>query len=258
MSKVKIISGWSAPGGSTVHHIDLTNLLNANGYDCTFYGPHNWHMDKCKADHISNFVSDDSDTIISHFCVLRENVPARKRILSLHETNLFPLDKEKTQAIDVIQYVSESQKAWHDFSGKPGVVIPPMVDKLNWLDPGVGMAGVIGSIDAHKQTHLSIEAAKEAGYRNVLLFGEITDKEYFDKYVMHHLESGYALMQNHWDDKEDMYNMVSAVFHHSKRETFGLVEAECKLNDVPFFGHENDPMVLTNEEILTKWKSLLE
>ena len=31
MSKVKIVSGWSNPGGSTIHHIGLTNLLNQNG-----------------------------------------------------------------------------------------------------------------------------------------------------------------------------------------------------------------------------------
>ena len=50
--KVKIVSGWSNPGGSTAHHISLTNLLNDNGYDCTFYGPHDWHKDKCKSANI--------------------------------------------------------------------------------------------------------------------------------------------------------------------------------------------------------------
>ena len=129
MSKIKIVSGWSAPGGSTVHHINLTNLLNANGHPCTFYGPHPWHVGKCEADNISAYVPDGDDTLITHFCVLHKDVPARKRILSLHETDLFKLDKEKTQGIDVIQYVSESQRAWHNFKGVPGVVIPPLEDR---------------------------------------------------------------------------------------------------------------------------------
>ncbi len=29
--QIKLISGWSNPGGSTIHHINLINLLNENG-----------------------------------------------------------------------------------------------------------------------------------------------------------------------------------------------------------------------------------
>lgn len=255
--KVKIVSGWSAPGGSTIHHINLTNLLNHVGYDCTFYGPHPWHVDKCKGDNINAYVPDSSDTLITHFCVLGEDVPARKRILSLHETNLFKLDKKKTEGIDVIHYVSEFQKEWHGYNKIPGVVIPPIVEKFHWTDPEISTAGVIGSIDSHKQTHLSIEAAKEAGFKHALLFGEITELEYFNKQVMPHLQSGFAILQNHYDSKQEMYDMVSAVFHHSKRETYGLVEAECKLNRIPFYGHENNPEVLEVQEILNRWVNVL-
>ena len=46
---VKIISGWSDRGGSTFAFINLTNKLNESGIDTTFYGPHPWHLDKCKS-----------------------------------------------------------------------------------------------------------------------------------------------------------------------------------------------------------------
>jgi len=46
---VKIVSGWSNRGGSTFAFINLTNALNKAGYDTTFYGPHEWHLDKCKS-----------------------------------------------------------------------------------------------------------------------------------------------------------------------------------------------------------------
>ena len=46
---VKIISGYSEKGGSTTAFINLTNIFNENGIDCVFYGPHQWHLDKCKS-----------------------------------------------------------------------------------------------------------------------------------------------------------------------------------------------------------------
>ena len=67
MSKVKIVSSWTRPGGGTVAHIALTNLLNENGYDCTMYGPHDWHLDKCKSDKFANCNIGPDEILISHF-----------------------------------------------------------------------------------------------------------------------------------------------------------------------------------------------
>ena len=61
MKKVKILSGRSNPGGATIHFIDLCNLLNDNGFDCTFYGPHEWHLGKCRSDLSNSFILDPSD-----------------------------------------------------------------------------------------------------------------------------------------------------------------------------------------------------
>jgi hypothetical protein len=47
---IKIISGHSAEGGSTEILINLTNLFNENGYDCIFYGLHDFHLGRCKSE----------------------------------------------------------------------------------------------------------------------------------------------------------------------------------------------------------------
>ena len=46
---IKIFSPWTNPGGSTEAYIDLCNLFNNAGFDCIFYGPHDYHLDKCKS-----------------------------------------------------------------------------------------------------------------------------------------------------------------------------------------------------------------
>ena len=67
MTSVKLLSGWSNPGGSTHHHIALTNLLNSKGVECVFYGPHDYHLDKCKSDTLDKLQLGPEHILISHF-----------------------------------------------------------------------------------------------------------------------------------------------------------------------------------------------
>tara|TARA_A100001391_G_scaffold201312_1_gene188024 strand:- start:6151 stop:6711 length:561 start_codon:yes stop_codon:yes gene_type:complete len=185
-------------------------------------------------------------------------VPTRnvkKHILSCHETNLFPLKDIPTSGYDVIQYVSKFQRDWQGVLDRPHVIIPPRVEQIDWMSPKNNTAGVIGSIDEHKQTHKAIEMAFKDGFDKVVLYGEITDLPYFEKHIqplMHRIE-----IRNHEDDKTVMYGSVEAVYHASKRETYGLVEAECKAAGVPFRGAENNPKIMTDEEILERWQKIL-
>ena len=55
-----------------------------------------------------------------------------------------------------------------------------------------------------------------------------------------------------------MYNEVDAVYHSSASETFGLVEAECKLSGIPYKGVEFLPKIMNDEEIIEKWKEILQ
>lgn len=254
MSRVAIVSGWTNPGGSTVHFIELCNLLNANGFDCTFYGPHSWHMDKCKAGTPLDVRLLDDDVLITHYVKVKNKV--RKHILSCHETNLFPLKDMDLQRYDTIHYVSDFQKDWHSVD-HPSVVIPPVVNKVKWKDPKNNTAGIIGSIDSHKQVHLSIERAVEDGFSKVLLFGTVNDPGYFATKVAAWMDAKVVSFIGHMDNREEMYSKVSSVYHSSKRETYGLVEAECKLSGIPFNGPSNNQDILSNEDIVERWKKVL-
>jgi len=260
MSKVKIVSGWSNPGGSTLHHIGLTNLLNENGFDCTFYGPHEWHMDKCKSGHIKDCKLTADDILISHFIQIPvTNV--KKHILSCHETNLFPLSQIDLSTYNLIHFVSNYQKEWHGVN-HPNIVIPGVIEKIKWSNPKNNTAGVIGSIDEHKQTHVSVQRAFDAGYEKVLLFGQINDKPYFDKEIAPLLLTKNVSIMNYCDDKEKMYGSIEAVYHSSKRECLPTVQGECMKAGIPYFGlkcnmRNREDYEFDDKEILSKWKAVL-
>ena len=256
MSKIKLISGWSNPGGGTIAHLALTNLLNKNGFDCTFYGSHEWHLDKCKGALLKDIIIEPQDIIISHFLQVSPDVEYKKHILYCHEKDLFPLQKINLAQYDLIAFVSNAQKQWHSVN-HPSVIIPPAVDKLSWTNPKNNTAGVIGSIDKNKQVHLSIERALKEGYKRVLLFGDITDLPYFNESVNSFVKSGKAILAGHEDDREKMYNQVSEIYHTSLSETFGLVEAECRLAGIPFNGPSNGQDILHEKEILDRWINIL-
>ena len=265
--KVKIVSGWSNPGGSTTANITLTNLLNDNGYDCTFYGPHDWHLDKCSANSITQYSPHKDDILISHF--IRVDTLCKKHIYSCHEKEITPLKSMDLSMYDSIVFVSKSQKDWHNIN-RTSVVIPPIVTKVKWKDPKNNIAGVIGSIDRNKQTHESIKRALNDGYDKVILFGAITETPYFNESVRSFIDSGEALwagdkpgnpyasgIVGYEDDREVMYGQVSEVYHSSLSETYGLVEAECKLSGIPFNGPSNKQEILNNKDILKRWKTII-
>ena len=265
MVEVKIVSGWTNPGGSTVANINLCNLFNDNGIDCTLYGRHDWHLDKCKSGYFWGLDSSPDDIIILHYVTIAENPGFRKFILSCHETNLYPIKdfKDALTQLDSIHYVSESQKAWHDVD-YCSVVIPNVVSKLTPKKAlglvGGRTAGVVGSIDSHKQTHISIERALDDGCEKVLLYGKQNDPVYFEEKIVPLLGINVIGM-GHEDDKQKIYDSVDVVYHSSQRETYNYVRAECSLADVEYNGLESaagEPTIWSDEEILNAWEVLLE
>ena len=259
--KIKILSGWSAPGGSTVAFINLCNLFNERGHDCTFYGPHEWHLDKCKAGHLSecpiDYNSEEGENLIVHYLKFPPNLPPQNKvILACHEKDVFPV-KEQTPFWTDIVYVSNAQMFWQ---GVPGKVIPNVVSPLSpTKNPVLGVAGVIGSIDENKQTHLSIERALKDGYNKVVLYGKITDQPYYDAYVKKYVDEDKAVVK--WQDhKQTMYDSLSKVYHSSRSETFNFVKAECEKTETLYDGldsAESGAEYWTNTEILKAWEELL-
>ena len=266
MGMVRILSGWSNPGGSTVSFVNLTNLLNKGGINTIFYGPHDWHLDKCKSATTQQLdISDVEDTLIAHFIPLKEEkIPIRKVIFSCHETNLFPLKDYSLNTVDTVHFVSDWQRDWHGID-HPSEVIPNIINV--GARKGLhkrGAVGIIGSIDSHKQTALAIKAALDSEPKStkVLIFGSVTNQEYYEEHVKPLLKKHRRVrIVGKYDDKDVMYSMVDAVYHASKTETYGLVRHECEQHGIPFndlFKSSAHSEYWPEERILEAWKQVLE
>ena len=266
MGRIRILSGWSNPGGSTVAFINLTNLLNKAGIDAIFYGPHNWHLDKCRSAHTARLdITDEEDILIAHFVPLKEEkIPIKKVILSCHETILYPLKDYPMGGVDVIHYVSNWQRDWHGVD-HPSEVIPNIISVGERKGSHKrGAVGIIGSIDAHKQTALAIQSALEAEPKDtrILIFGSVTEEEYYQEHVKPLIKNNKRVkIVGKYDDKTVMYNMIDSVYHASKAETYGLVKHECALHGIPFndlIGSSQHSEYWPEDKILEAWKKVLE
>lgn len=260
---IKIFSGWSNKGGSTFAFINLTNKLNELGYDTTFYGPHQWHLDKCKSGILDNSVSiKQSDRIICHFLNLPSRPNANKVILSCHEKNIFEVGKIK-QYWDEVVFLNEKQRNYHsEYNGKYSIV-PNLKETLIKKEKTAEVkkiAGIIGSIDENKQTHISIDRAVKEGYEKIILFGNITDQNYYNNFVKPLLNKN-IIEYGFESDKQKIYDMVGGVFLSSKSEVASLVKDECETTGTKFYGNsatDHDVKELTNDEIIKEWIKILD
>ena len=253
--KIKILTGFSEKGGSTFAFINLTNELNKNGYDCTLYGPHKWHLDKCNSDLLLNLSFESDDIVITHFLNLQSRPEVKKVILSCHEKNLFEVGKVN-QYWDKVVFLNEEHRNYHkDYTG-PYTIIPNLTQNLNKKEkPELEkVAGIIGSFDYNKQTHVSIQKAISDGCEKIYLFGEPKTK-YFDDYVKP-MCNDKVILKGFMDDKQKMYDMIGVVYNSSLSEVASLVKDECELTGTKFIGvnstsHNN--LKLPNQEIIDKW-----
>lgn len=260
---IKIISGWSNEGGSTFALINLTNTLNQYGYETIFYGPHKWHLDKCNSGLLDNTVTvDENDKLICHFIHLPNRPNAKKVILSCHEKNLLQVGKIKPYWDEVI-FLNEKQRDYHsDYNGDFKIIpnLKEVLKKKNNITDSKKIAGVIGSIDENKQTHISIERAFSEGYEKVYLFGNVTDLNYYEKYVTP-LMNENVIKYGFESNKQKIYDMVDAVFLSSKSEVASLVKDECESTGTKFYGNvatDHDVKELSNDEIIKEWINILE
>lgn len=260
---IKIISGWTNKGGSTIAFIALTNELNKRGYDTTFYGPHDWHLDKCKSaivppDFFQTITKDD--ILICHFLYFNGRPNAKKVILSCHEKNLFMVGQIQ-QYWDEAVFINQKHRLYHkDYFGKYSI-IPNLKEILKPSDKtGLDkIAGIIGTFDENKQTHVSIKRALDDGCDKIYLFGQISDHQYYENFVKP-LISDKVIEFGFLEDKQKMYDMIGRVYHSSISEVAPLVKDECYTTGTNFFGTESSDVpvsTLTNDEIIDKWIKLL-
>jgi hypothetical protein len=259
--KVKIISGHSEKGGSTTSFIRLTNALNLAGVDTIFYGPHSWHIDKCRSGFLKDVTFEEDDIVIAHFLNLQNRPNVKKIILSLHEKNLFEISKI-SKFWDEVIFLNEKHREYHHGYNGEFQIIPnltePLVpkEKLNIDD----VAGIIGTIDQNKQTHVSIQRAIKDGCSKIILFGTITQQDYFEREVKP-LLSEKVIHYGYLENKQLMYDMVGRVYLSSISEVAPLVRKECELTNTKFFGNNStnyDNSNLKNEEIIDKWIQIIQ
>lgn len=258
---IKILSGYSEKGGSTTAFINLTNLFNENGFDCIFYGPHEWHLDKCKSDLLKNYKPDYSDKLITHFLNLPKRPSAKKIILSCHEKWWFEV-ADINQYWDTAVFLHQDHKNYHWRYNGNYTIIPNLKENLLPTEKGHldKVAGIIGTIEERKQTHISIKRAIEDGCHEIILFGHVGDQNYFQNFVKPILNEKVKMI-GHSTNKQQMYDSIGRVYHSSKGEVACLVKDECFLTNTKFFGNketENEVSTLTNEEILNLWFNILE
>jgi hypothetical protein len=258
---VKIVSGYSEKGGSTSALIDLTNELNNYNIETIFYGPHNWHLDKCNAKILDDsLIVNNDDILICHFLQLPSRPNAKKVILSCHEKWWFKVGEIK-QYWDIAVFLHEEHRNYHNNYIGESIIIPnlkPNLKPKHKKDLDL-VAGIIGAIEDRKQTHISIKRALSDGCEKIKIFGNINDQTYFDYFVKPLLNDNIELI-GFINNKQDIYDSIGRVYHSSKGEVACLVKDECWLTNTKFFGNEetnNEVSKLTNEEIINKWKKIL-
>lgn len=269
-SVIRIVSSFSNFGGSTILFIDLCRLFNENGMPCVFYGPNPWHLNIYKyCLPISNFELHPDDYLIGHITDLKSTAkhvllpPCRAKVLSIHEKTGHFLTPDALRCYEKIVFASKSQQEWHGYYKGPQkqIVIPTAMAKLNRItNPNAeGVAGVIGTLAKRKQTHISILRALKDGCKKVLLFGRKHD-DYFQACVVPLLSSQVIYMgEVHMDKKQQMYEMISCVYHSSIEEVACLVQGECEIVGIPFYTDCNTvPYEMwPSPKIVETWKKTL-
>lgn len=265
---IKVASAWGAVGGSTIALNNLVNLFNSKGHKACLYTPgqkqgtkDKWSGITCPWDHLENLRLDDDDIFIYHFMGITKRPPARKVILSCHETNMFPVKDIPDLVYDDVQFVSKFQRDWQKVDGW---VIPNVVttyEKTN-IRTHDKVAGILGSIDSHKSVHESIvRALNDDDVSKVVIYGAINDTNYFIESIVPHLGPRVAYCGIS-TDMQKVYDEIDVVYSSSKRECLPMIQGECLKMGMEYRGldqntRSEEDYDFNEDVIFEKWKQLL-
>jgi len=290
-------SGHTNFGGSTLIIDSIVRLLNEGGVPALFYGKHPWFESLSRFNKAEGFppVQPD-DMLVCHYYVPEKRPNVRKSIYATHEeTSPIPfrigrylcsrcggemvtrltkkdmavcLHCHKRQAKFVglgvfdhvvfssIAHEKKCRAAQRDWG--PSTVIPnPIEVDFEWRPPKEPVAGIIGTINSRKAPHVSIEKAREAGFKKIFLYGNY-ENPYFET-VAKPLFDDDVVYKGLVSDREEMYNSISAVFQYSLQEQASMVLGECKKLGIPFHCSDavHDWDLATHEEIFDAWCEVL-
>ena len=262
---IKIFTGWSNSGGSTTALINLCNLFNDNGYECIMYGPHTWHLDRCRGANLQTATTTKTDKIIYHFLDVRKTRPdVDKFVLTLHEKALYPLNQKPFHIFDKVHFLNKEQINWHGVYKDLSWFICGNAHEslIPFKQPKQTVAGIIGNIDENKQVHISIERALKDDHKDIRIYGNNNDPQYWNNYVQPLLNKHSDIVKfiGYENDKQKVYDTLTDVYHSSLSENASLVYDECKLTEVTFHGNENivNQALWHNDAILKLWVNQLE
>lgn len=291
---IKIISGYSHASGSTLALVNLCNQFNSRGYTCIFYGPDNWHIDKCKSGKLIEFSPEAGDTIIvndlpllsigdlSNINVLMEEngesrllktlgrivkklLPSKKSsdyklYLTYQSSDALPLSTVSLSLFHKIQFASNALESYPRVSC-PSFIAPSFCNDLKKSEQKPEKTGgIIGSIKKQNNIVEAIEKALFDGMEVVIAFGYMKDpRYYYDKIVPLTIKHpGRIKYAGFMDDRQKMYDAVSDVYS-SVNKPWSLVGYECAMTNTMF--HAPEPLIadcrMTNEQIFEIWKNEL-
>lgn len=261
---IKILTGYSERGGSTVALSTLTNSLNGFGVETIMYGPHDYHLGLCRSGKLTQEVIDDlddDDIVLTHFLQLPARPKGKKVVLVCHEKWWFDVGGVN-QYWDEVVFLHQAHRDYHKKYEGDYSIIPNLKYPLFKKDkPELAkVAGIVGSIEDRKQTHISIQRALKDKCDKIYLFGKIGEQGYYEQYVKPLVAHPKVIEYGHADNKQTMYDMIGRVYHSSKGEVACLVKDECWSTGTEFFGNEETEHTvseLTNEEIIKEWFKVL-
>lgn len=291
---IKIVSGLSIPVGSTVALVNLCNQFNDRGHHCTFYGPDNWHLDKCRAAMIADFHPEDGDIIIVHHirlfsvpelyklqdkiehqrktaasslkdAILR-SIPRSRRhaglklILSCQENDLFPMRTLNYSLFNKIHTIHFSQVGYHKVAHNH-FVCPNFMTRLIASEyKPANVAGIIGSVRKENQTDISIENALRDGMETVIIYGYLLDPIYYYNKIepLAKKYPGKIRFAGFIDNQQKLYDSLSDVYCAINKR-WGQVKKECHLTNTRFHGPDSsaEKESMTNDQIFEIWKNEL-
>ena len=269
---IRILSGWTGPGGSTTAFINLVNKLNGAGHKAVLHGIIYYPKGRCAFEPITADLDyRHRDKLIIHY---PPNIASRKEfikpdckvsVFSCHESTVINLKNINLEVFDWVQFVSEKQKEYHNINHPNQIVIPNFMTNLvpNFKTCDEPTVGIIGSIDKNKQTHISIGRAWDEGFKKIILFGLPTDKEYYEKQILPLIDNDRVKMYGVCEDQQAMYDMVTDVYLSSEYECLPFVVGECEMTGTIFHGlkgksYLDQKFIYSDEEIMAKWKQVLQ
>lgn len=291
---IKIISGYSHAAGSTLALINLCNEFNSRGHVCTFYGPDNWHVDKCRSGSLDDFRVEAGDIVIandiplfsigdlSNLKVIIGERGKRQVFKTLRNSLLCLLPSKKSDNFRLLltclsgESMSRTgvrpslfQKFHFSSTALPGY---SRIRSPKFVSPGFcsdlkrsenkpeKTAGIIGSIKRQNNIAIAIEQALSDGMETVTIFGYMKDPIYFYEEIVpltirHRGRIKYA---GFMDDKQKMYDAISDVYS-SVHKPWSLVSQECAMTDTGYHAPESasTDVRMTNEQIFQVWKNEL-